>query len=76
MILTGILFCMNPFVWIGWIFAPHITVAFIATAYYCDTNPFLVTISWLVGIFGTLLEWIALDSDLGTQTEHEATPCL
>lgn len=39
--------------WIGWLFAPHFTVAILATQYYWDTNPILCIIAWIVALAGT-----------------------
>lgn len=38
---------------LGWFFAPHLLVAFMASARYWDTNPGLVIMAWLVAIGGT-----------------------
>lgn len=38
--------------WLGWIFAPHLLVAFLALPYW-DTNPVLVIIAWIVALGGT-----------------------
>src|SRR5262245_29219486 len=38
--------------WLGWIFAPRILVAVLATLAYWRMNPFLVVISWLVALGG------------------------
>ena len=38
---------------LGWIFAPHLLVAILATMYYWDTNPVLVIISWFFAFGGT-----------------------
>lgn len=38
--------------WLGWIFAPHLLVAFLALPYW-DTNPVLVIIAWLIALGGT-----------------------
>lgn len=39
--------------WLGWVFAPHLTVAILATTYYWSTNPVLCVIAWLVAFGGT-----------------------
>jgi hypothetical protein len=39
--------------WLGFIFAPHLLVAILATTYYWDTNPILCIISWFVAFAGT-----------------------
>lgn len=43
----------GPLAWIGWLFAPHITVAVLATTYYWETNPILCIIAWFVAFAGT-----------------------
>ena len=39
--------------WIGWLFAPHLTVAILATQYYWQTNPILCIIAWFIAFAGT-----------------------
>lgn len=39
--------------WIGWLIAPHFTVAVLATTMYWDTNPGLCIMSWVLAIVGT-----------------------
>ncbi|MEO8099753.1 MAG: hypothetical protein ABI811_18795 [Acidobacteriota bacterium] len=38
---------------LGWIFAPHLLVAIIATGMYWDTNPVLVILAWAFAFGGT-----------------------
>ena len=38
---------------LGWLFAPHLLVAIIATTEYWDTNPLLVIIFWAFAFGGT-----------------------
>jgi hypothetical protein len=38
---------------VGWIFAPHLLVAIIATSMYWETNPLLVVIAWAFAFGGT-----------------------
>ncbi len=38
------------FWWLGWLFAPRILVAILATITYWNNNPVLVTLSWLIAI--------------------------
>ena len=38
--------------WLGWIFAPRLTVAIIATMYYWETNTVLVVITWIWALGG------------------------
>jgi hypothetical protein len=33
--------------WLGWVFAPRVTVAVLATIVYGGTNPFLVILTWI-----------------------------
>lgn len=44
------------FWWLGWLFFPRILVAVLATFAYAQTNPILVTISWLVALGGESAE--------------------
>ena len=39
--------------WLGWLFAPHLTVAILATTFYWQTNPVLCVIAWFVALGGT-----------------------
>jgi hypothetical protein len=39
--------------WLGWIFAPHLTVAILATMFYWHTNPILCIIAWMFALGGT-----------------------
>ncbi len=39
--------------WLGWLFAPHLTVAILATQFYWHTNPLLCIIAWFVALAGT-----------------------
>lgn len=41
--------------WLGWIFTPHLLVAFLSTSYW-DTNPVLVVVAWLIALSGTWAE--------------------
>jgi hypothetical protein len=43
----------SPLAWIGWLFAPHLTVAILATQFYWQTNPILCIIAWFVALAGT-----------------------
>ena len=43
--------------WLGWLFAPHLTVAILATQYYWHTNPILCIIAWIVALAGTGSEY-------------------
>ncbi len=42
--------------WVGWVFAPHLTVAILATTMYWHTNPVLCVIAWIVALTGTSAE--------------------
>ncbi len=42
--------------WIGWVFAPRILVAILATIAYFKTNPVLVVVAWLVAVGGESTE--------------------
>jgi hypothetical protein len=39
--------------WLGWLFAPHLLVAILATTFYWHTNPILCIIAWFVALGGT-----------------------
>ncbi|MCU0701315.1 MAG: hypothetical protein MUC96_32805 [Myxococcaceae bacterium] len=39
--------------WLGWLFAPHLLVAILATTRYWDTNPVLCVIAWFIALAGT-----------------------
>jgi hypothetical protein len=39
--------------WLGWIFAPHVVVAILATTIYWHTNPGLCIIAWLFALGGS-----------------------
>ncbi len=39
--------------WLGWIFAPHLLVAIIATDAYWHTDPVLCILAWFVALGGT-----------------------
>ncbi len=39
--------------WFGWLLAPHLTVAILATTYYWNTNPVLCVIAWFIALGGT-----------------------
>lgn len=41
--------------WLGFIFAPHLLVAFLAIPFW-DSNPVLVVIAWLCALSGTSAE--------------------
>ena len=38
--------------WLGWLFAPHLLVAFLSLAYW-HTNPILVITAWIIALGGT-----------------------
>jgi len=40
--------------WVGWFFLPRFVMAYYATVYYGDNNPFLCAIAWIIAIFGFL----------------------
>jgi uncharacterized membrane protein YGL010W len=46
--------------WLGWIFAPRILVAVLATVAYWYQNPILVVIAWLVAFSGESSEKYAV----------------
>lgn len=42
--------------WLGWLFAPRLLVAFLATEAYLQTNPFLVAVAWIIAFSGEFSE--------------------
>ena len=46
--------------WLGWLVAPRILVAILATISYFEANPVLVVIAWLVALGGESSEksWV------------------
>lgn len=44
------------FWWLGWLFAPRILVAILATVAYFETNPTLVVLAWLCALGGETTE--------------------
>lgn len=51
-----LLFVGGPFGvlhWLGWLVAPHLLVAILATTRYWDTNPVLCVIAWFIAFAGT-----------------------
>ena len=42
----------GPLFWLGWLFAPRLTVAIIGTTLYWDTNPVLCVFSWFWALGG------------------------
>ena len=51
-----LLFIGGPFGvlhWLGWLFAPHLLVAILATTMYWHTNPYLCVIAWFLAFAGT-----------------------
>ncbi|MCD6046406.1 MAG: hypothetical protein K0S08_53 [Gammaproteobacteria bacterium] len=42
--------------WLGWIFAPRLLVAILATFSYWQTNPILVVLSWCWALAGESVE--------------------
>lgn len=58
MLFTGICFMpfAGPLFWIGWVLAPHLTVAIIATYLYWQTNPVVCVIAWMFALSGESAE--------------------
>lgn len=42
--------------WLGWLFAPRLLVAILATINYWQTNPILVVLSWCWALSGESVE--------------------
>ncbi len=39
--------------WIGWMFAPYLVIAILASTFYWDTNPGLCVGAWILAVSGT-----------------------
>jgi len=53
MLFTGICFAWAGFwFWVGWLIAPRLTVAILATTVYWDTNPVLCVLAWVWAFYG------------------------
>ncbi|MBX7100487.1 MAG: hypothetical protein K1X89_22405 [Myxococcaceae bacterium] len=51
-----LLFVGGPFGvlhWLGWLVAPHLLVAILATGQYWSTDPFLCVVAWFFAFAGT-----------------------
>jgi hypothetical protein len=44
------------FWWLGWVFAPRVLVAVLATSHYWHTNPILCVLAWLWALGGESAE--------------------
>ncbi|MBP6885837.1 MAG: hypothetical protein KBC02_01160 [Candidatus Pacebacteria bacterium] len=53
MLFAGIASGFGPLGWLGFVFAPHLTVAILATTAYWGTNPGLCVLAWIVALTGT-----------------------
>jgi hypothetical protein len=59
MLLTGICFAWSGILfWLGWLFAPRLTVAILATTVYWHTNPVMCIFAWGWAFAG---EWFEKD---------------
>lgn len=58
MLLSGICFNVyfGPLAWIGWVLAPRLTVAILATFLYFPTNPILCIFVWIWAFGGESTE--------------------
>ena len=56
MVVLGTVSSFGLLGWLGWIFAPHLVVAILATTFYWHTNPVLCVIAWIVALGGTRTE--------------------
>ena len=57
LLLTAIPFkSMGLLFYLGWIFAPHLTVAILATSWYWSSDYILVLISWIIALGGERTE--------------------
>ena len=46
--------------WLGFIFAPRLLVAILATTYYWQTNPILVVCTWIWALSGETAEKVVV----------------
>jgi hypothetical protein len=70
--ITMLVAVSSPFgwlAWLGWAFAPHLTVAILATMYYWHSNPVLCVVSWLFAFAGTGGECVATLSAVHSRAE-------
>lgn len=42
--------------WLGFVLAPHLLAAILATTYYWDTNPVLCVFAWIIALSGESAE--------------------
>ena len=52
------------FYWLGWLFAPRLTVAILATYLFGHTNTVLVVFAWLWAVTGEGTEKVAVKNKL------------
>lgn len=64
MLVVGTVSSFGLLGWLGWIFAPHMTVAILATTIYWHTNPVLCIFAWLVALGGTGGEGVAANKTI------------
>ena len=53
--ITLLFFSLTPFgwlAWIGWLFTPHLLVAFLSLSFWSE-NPALVILAWILAFAGT-----------------------
>ena len=53
------------FWWLGWIFAPRLLVAILATSAYWDSNTILVILTWLWAMAGESTEKTVVSNRVG-----------
>jgi hypothetical protein len=46
----------GPLYWFGWVFAPRLTVAILATSYFWHTNTILCVFAWFWALVGEVGE--------------------
>jgi hypothetical protein len=57
--------------WASFLLAPRILVATLATISYWNTNPFLVTLSWLIALGGESSEKIFIKRNIKPQERYD-----
>ena len=50
------MFFAGPLFWLGWLIAPRITVAILASFFYFPSNPILCVFVWMWGLSGEATE--------------------
>lgn len=57
--------------WLGWLLAPRLTVAILATTCFWETNTVLVVFTWIWALGGETTEKTVAVQASGSQTKHQ-----